>query len=223
VINHVSFRLERGRMMGIVGPSGGGKTTIVDLVLRFFHPDSGAILLDGVNIREISLSDWRRSIAYVSQDIFLLNDTIANNIRFYDDTITDLDMIRVARMASIYEFIESCLKGFETPVGERGILLSAGQRQRVVIARALARNPELLILDEATSALDNESEAQIQKVIENLKGRVTILVIAHRLALIASADTVLILEKGTIVEQGNPQRLLANPDSAFSKLTNAGK
>ncbi len=223
VINHISFHLEKGRMMGIVGPSGGGKTTIVDLMLRFFHPSSGAILLDGADIREISLSDWRRSIAYVSQDIFLLNDTIANNIRFYDDTITDLDMIRVARMASIYEFIKSCPKGFETPVGERGVLLSAGQRQRVVIARALARNPELLILDEATSALDNESEAQIQRVIENLKGHVTILAIAHRLALIANADTVLVIEGGAIVERDDPQRLLEDTDSAFYKLYNTGR
>lgn len=223
VINHVSFHLEKGRMTGIVGPSGGGKTTIVDLILRFFRPSSGTILLDGVNIREISLSDWRRSIAYVSQDMFLLNDTIANNIRFYDDTITDSDMIRVAKMASIYEFIESCQKGFETPVGERGVLLSAGQRQRIVIARALARNPELLILDEATSALDNESEAQIQRVIENLKGHVTVLAIAHRLALIASADTVLVIEGGAIVERGDPRRLLKDTGSAFYKLYNAGK
>ena len=222
-LSSVSFRMDKGSMVGVVGSSGGGKTTIVDLVLRFYEPASGAIKLDGMPVSKIKLSAWRRAIGYVSQDLFLLNDTIANNIRFHDEAITDADMIRAAKMAFLYEFIESRPQGFDTPVGERGVLLSAGQRQRIVITRALARNPELLILDEATSALDNESEAQIQKVIENLKGKVTVLVIAHRLALIANADTVLVLEKGMIIEQGNPRHLLANPSSALYKLSNAGK
>ena len=223
VLSHLSFRLEKGRLLGIVGSSGGGKTTVVDIILRLFEPSSGAILLDGVNARDIELSAWRRAIGYVSQDLFLLNDTIANNIRFYDNSITEADMVRVAQMASIYEFIQSCPQGFDTPVGERGVLLSAGQRQRIVIARALARNPELLILDEATSALDNESEAQIQKVIENLKRQITVLAIAHRLTLISNADSILVLEKGSIVEQGDPRRLLADPSSAFFRLSHAGK
>lgn len=223
VLSHLSFRLEKGQLLGIVGSSGGGKTTIVDVVLRLFEPSSGTVLLDGVNAREIELSAWRRAIGYVSQDLFLLNDTIANNIRFYDTSITEADMVRVAKMASIYEFIQSCPHGFDTPVGERGVLLSAGQRQRIVIARALARNPELLILDEATSALDNESEAQIQKVIENLKGRITVLAIAHRLTLISNANSILVLEKGSIVEQGDPRSLLEDPNSAFFKLSHAGK
>lgn len=223
ILHEVSFRLPKGAFYGVVGSSGGGKTTLVDLLLRLFRPTTGTIRLDGVPIAAIDERAWRRKVGYVSQDLFLMNDTIANNIRFYDESITDDELIRVARMAAIYDFIESSPLGFDTPVGERGAELSAGQRQRVVIARALARDPELLILDEATSALDTESEAQIERVIANLKGRVTVLAIAHRLALIANADTVLVLDKGTVAEQGEPKRLLADPNSVFARLAHAGK
>ena len=193
----------------------------MDLLLRLVDPSGGEILLDGKDIRTIRLKEWRRRVGYVSQDIFLLNDTIANNIRFFDPSITDEDVTRAASMANIYEFVRTCKDGFETVVGERGIMLSAGQRQRIAIARVLARSPDILILDEATSALDNESEAKIQEVIDQLRGKVTVLIIAHRLSTVMSADMLLVLEKGTIVEEGKPGELLSDTRSRFYKMSTA--
>jgi len=184
-----------------------------------FYPSKGEILLDNVNISGISLSEWRKKIGYVSQDIFLKNDTIANNIKFYNN-ITNKDVEEVAKMANIYDFIQKCPQKFNTMIGERGIMLSAGQRQRVIIARVLARKPEFLVLDEATSALDNESELKIQKVIENLKKKVTVLVIAHRLSTIINSDKLYILEKGKIIEEGSPKELLKDKESYFTKVYN---
>lgn len=220
VLNKVSFSIRKGEMVGLIGRSGSGKTTIVDLVLRLFCPDSGSIMLDGNNIANISLKEWRKNVGYVSQDIFLVNDTIANNIRFYDNSISDNEIEKAAKMANIYDFIESCPEKFFTVIGERGIMLSVGQRQRIVIARILARDPKILILDEATSALDNESEAKIQKVVENLKGMMTVLVIAHRLSTLRNSDKLVVLADGNIVEQGSPSELLKNKESYFSKVYN---
>ncbi|MBI2474304.1 MAG: ATP-binding cassette domain-containing protein, partial [Candidatus Taylorbacteria bacterium] len=146
----LSFSIRQGEMVGIIGPSGVGKTTIVDLILRFFRPTGGEITIDGKNISTIKLRNWRSQIGYISQDIFLLNDTIANNIRFYDDTLSDKDLERAASLANISEFIDSTPNKFETVIGERGVMLSGGQRQRIIIARILARSPRILILDEAT-------------------------------------------------------------------------
>jgi ATP-binding cassette subfamily C protein len=157
-------------------------------------------------------------VAYVSQDLFLLHDTILSNIRFYDDSITDEGVWEAARLAHVEEFIRKSPDGLDTLVGDRGIRLSAGERQRIVIARALARKPQLLILDEATSALDNESEAHIKKVIEELKGKVTIVAIAHRLSTIMGSDTLVVLFDGKLVEQGSPKALLADANSYFYKV-----
>tara|TARA_Y100000310_G_C20655550_1_gene801788 strand:+ start:223 stop:2016 length:1794 start_codon:yes stop_codon:yes gene_type:complete len=223
VLNGVDFSVNRGEMVGIIGESGAGKTTIVDLLLRLFSAKDGEILLDNKNINTISMEEWRKNIGYVSQDVFLINDTIANNIRFFDKSLSQKDIEKAAKMANIYEFIKKCSEGFNTIVGERGIMLSAGQRQRVVIARVLARNPKLLILDEATSALDNESEAKIQEVIEKLHHKITVLVVAHRLSTVINADKLVVLEKGKIIEQGSPKNLLANKKSYFYKLTNIRK
>lgn len=220
ILVDVSFSLHKGEMVGIIGRSGAGKTTIVDLLLRLFNAESGAITLDGIDLSEISLCEWRKNVGYVSQDIFLMNDTISNNIRFYDNTLAHKDIEQAAKMANIYEFIQKCANGFETVIGERGVMLSAGQRQRIIIARVLARNPKILILDEATSALDNESEAKIQKVIENLKGKITVLAVAHRLSTLRNSDKLIVLDKGTIVEQGSPAELLKEKESYFYKMYN---
>ena len=220
ILDKVNFVLRKGEMVGLIGPSGAGKTTLVDILLRLFEPQNGEILLDAVNIKEISLKEWRRHIGYVSQDIFLMNDTIENNIRFYDSFISKKQIEAAAKMANIYQFIKEQPKRFETSVGERGLLLSAGQRQRIILARVLARNPQILILDEATSSLDNESEVAIQKAIEDLKGKTTVLVIAHRLSTIINVDNLLVLEDGKISEQGPPQNLLADQNSYFFKVYN---
>ena len=220
ILGGVSFTLKKPSMTGLVGPSGAGKTTLVDILLRLFNPNSGKILVDGRNITEFSIKGWRKKIGYVSQDVFLLNDTIENNIRFYDDSISRNDIIKAAETANIYDFIKELPDGLETNIGERGLRLSGGQRQRVALARTLVRQPEILILDEATSSLDAQSESEIQKAIENLKGKITVLAIAHRLSTVITSDWLLVLDDGKIIEEGQPDDLLKNKDSHFYKMYN---
>lgn len=217
-LSSVSFAVKKGEMVGLIGPSGAGKTTLVDLLLRLIAPQAGSILLDGKDSRDINLGRWREHIGYVSQETFLLNDTIENNIRFYDPTMTMEDVTHATRLANIYDFVDSLPEKFKTVVGERGVLLSGGQKQRIVLARVLARKREILVLDEATSALDNESEVLIQKAIEGLRGKMTVLIIAHRLSTIMHTDRVLVLEHGVIVEEGIPEALLAKKGSRFASL-----
>lgn len=223
ILDGINFSIKQGEMVGLIGPSGSGKTTVVDLLLRLFVPNEGKILLDGKNISTISLSDWRKNIGYVSQDIFLINDTIRNNIRFHDDAVSEQDIKIAAKQANISDFIESLPSGYDTVIGERGVMLSGGQRQRIVIARILAHKPKFLILDEATSALDGGSEAEIQKVIENLKGKLTVLVIAHRLSTIINSDRIIVLSGGKNLEEGKPADLLADKESYFFKVYNIRK
>lgn len=210
-------------MTGIIGPSGAGKTTIIDLFLRLLHPQEGEILIDGINIDEIDKKSWHNNIGYVSQDIFLLNDTIENNIRFYSDSLNHKDIAEASKSANIYDFIETLPDKFQTFVGERGIQLSGGQRQRIVLARILARKPQILVLDEATSALDNESEHKIQEAIKNLRGKLTILIVAHRLTTVMNTNKILVLKDGFIVEEGSPEELLENKRSYFYKNYNIDK
>lgn len=218
VLSHISFSISKNSFLGIMGPSGGGKTSIVDLILRLFLPDQGTILLDDTPIHEIKMDEWRQRIGYVSQDIFLMNTSIRDNIRFYDEAMTDEVIYDAARKAHIYDHVMSLEKGFDTVVGEHGLMLSVGQRQRVVIARALARKPEILILDEATSALDSESELAIKETIEEIRKTMTLVVIAHRVSTITSADNILVLKEGVIAEYGRPQEMLGNPSSYLARM-----
>lgn len=223
ILSNLNLNIKKGEMIGLVGSSGAGKTTMIDLILRLHQPSQGTILVDGKDLSLMSVKNWRKNIGYVSQDNFLLNDTIENNIKFYDDSVTTEDVIRASKMANIYEFINRQSGKFLTVVGERGIKLSGGERQRVVLARILARSPEILILDEATSALDNESELLIQQAIENLKGKTTVIIVAHRLTTVLDSDRILVLDNGQIKEEGTPAELMENKDSYFYRVYNLKK
>ncbi len=219
-LSNITAQINRGEITGIIGPSGSGKTTLVDLLLRLIKPTEGTITIDGTPIEDIKLSDWRTHVGYVSQDVFLINDTIENNIKLYDQSMTDTDLTEAAKAAHIYDFVMTLPKKFNTIVGERGMELSGGQRQRIALARVLARKPSVLILDEATSALDNESQALIQKSIENLRGDITIIIIAHRPSTIANADKLLVLKDEKVVECGSPQKLIKDKSSYYHMISN---
>lgn len=211
VLHDITLSVERGKTTALVGASGAGKTTLADLLPRFYDPTRGRVLVDGVDLRSLKINTFRRQMAIVSQDTFIFHTTVRENIIYGVEETDNIDqkVYEVARMANALEFILDLPQGFDTVLGERGVRLSGGQRQRIAIARALLRNPEILILDEATSALDSVTEKLIQDSLEKLsKGR-TVLVIAHRLSTIADADKVVVLEQGRIVEQGRYQDLIA--------------
>jgi subfamily B ATP-binding cassette protein MsbA len=213
------MEIPRAKMTALVGPSGSGKSTLIDLAAALLIPDSGRILVDGVDMRAHSLTAYRRRVGYVTQDIFLLNDTVLNNIVFWDETVSLEDARLACDMAFATEFIAGLPDGFGTVLGEHGARLSGGQKQRISLARALARKPEILILDEATSALDTESERRIQEAIENLSGSMTIIAIAHRLSTVKNADYLYVLEDGKIVEQGTYDDLLVRKGRLFTMHT----
>ena len=209
VLRDVDLDIEKGKTTALVGASGAGKSTLADLVARFYDPNKGRVMIDGVGLRDFDINSFRRKLAVVSQDTFIFNDTIRNNIAYALESATEADILRAARLANAQAFIQELPEGLETVLGDRGVKLSGGQRQRIAIARALLRNPEVLILDEATSALDSVSEQLIQDSIEKLsKGR-TVIAIAHRLSTIVRADKVVVLGEGQVLEQGSYDELLS--------------
>lgn len=208
VLKDINLRIERGQTTALVGASGAGKTTLADLIPRFYEPTGGQILIDGIDLQEFQIDSVRRKMAVVSQDTFIFNTSVRNNIAYGTETANDAQIREAAGLANALEFIEEMPEGFDTILGDRGVRLSGGQRQRIAIARALLRNPDILILDEATSALDSVSERLIQESLEKLSFGRTVIAIAHRLSTIASADKVVVLDRGQIVEQGKYQELL---------------
>jgi subfamily B ATP-binding cassette protein MsbA len=217
VLFDVSFEIKSSEMVALVGLSGSGKTTIINLLSRFYEPSAGTILIDGVDIRKVTLASLRSQIGLVTQELVLFNDTVRNNIAYgLEETPMD-EIISSAEAAEAHEFISQLPHGYETIIGERGALLSSGQRQRLAIARALLKNPPLLILDEATSALDSESERLIQAALANVLKNRTSIVIAHRLSTIRNADTILVVDRGTIAERGTHQKLIGQ-DGIYKKL-----
>lgn len=208
VLNNISLSIPKGKIVALVGPSGGGKSTLVDLIPRFQDPKNGKITIDGIDTKELSLHALRNKIGIVTQESILFNDTIFNNIAFGQSQYTMDDVIHAAKVANAHEFILQTEDGYNTVIGERGMKLSGGQRQRLSIARAVLKNPEILILDEATSALDNESEKLVQEALNNLMSDRTAIVIAHRLSTIRHADKIVVLDKGNIVEEGTHNELM---------------
>ena len=209
VLSHVSLHVEPGQMLALAGPSGGGKTTLCQLIPRFYDIRSGAILLDGVDIRRLRLSDLRAAIGIVQQDVFLFPGSVRDNIAYGKPGADAAEIEEAARLAEIHEDILAMPQGYDTPVGERGVLLSGGQKQRIAIARVFLRNPPILILDEATSALDTATERRIQQSLARLARGRTTLVVAHRLSTIRRADEILVLDEHGICERGTHQQLVA--------------
>ena len=218
VFDGLDLTIRAGESLAVVGPSGGGKTTLVNLLLRFFDPDGGAVLRNGVDLRALRLDGLRARMGLVLQDTFLFNDTIAANIAFGKPDATREEIEEAARLAHADEFIRAKPDGYDTLVGERGTALSGGQKQRIAIARALIRKPELLVLDEATSALDTDSERAVQAAIDELMARLTVVVIAHRLSTVAKCRRIAVVSGGGVAEYGTREELLAIPGGIFARL-----
>ncbi|MEM8779612.1 MAG: ATP-binding cassette domain-containing protein, partial [Cyanobacteria bacterium P01_G01_bin.49] len=215
ILHDVKFSIKQGETVALVGASGAGKTTLADLIPRFYDPTRGKVLIDGLDLREFKISSLRDKMAIVSQDTFIFDMTVRENIAYGVENATDADIFEAAKLANALEFIQDLPEKFETTLGDKGTRLSGGQRQRIAIARALLRDPEILILDEATSALDSVTERLIQESLEKLsKGR-TVIAIAHRLSTISNADKVVVLDQGQVVEHGSYGDLLERRGSLW--------
>lgn len=217
VLKNIDLKIAKGKTIAVVGPSGAGKSTLVDLLPRFYDCISGEILIDGIPIRDMVIGDLRGLMGIVSQESILFNDTVFNNIAFGMEHISEEEVINAAKVANAHEFIERMPLGYNTNIGDRGVKMSGGQRQRLSIARAVLKNPPILILDEATSALDTESERLVQQALENLMKNRTSIVIAHRLSTIKFADEIIVLQNGELIERGTHNDLLSN-NKVYRKL-----
>ena len=223
VLNNISFTINPGQKVALVGPSGGGKTTLCNLIPRFYDVEDGEILVEGIDVRKIKLQSLRSNIGMVQQDVYLFSGTVRENILYGKPDATEQEVIDAAKAAGAYDFIMSLENGFDTYVGERGVMLSGGQKQRISIARVFLKNPPILILDEATSALDNKSEFIVQESLENLaKGRSS-LTIAHRLTTVQNADLILVLTEEGIIERGTHQQLMEQKGYYFNLYTQGGR
>jgi ABC-type multidrug transport system fused ATPase/permease subunit len=218
VLDELSFSAKRGDKIALVGASGAGKSTIASLLQRFYSPTSGAYTIDGIDVNDISLNHLRENMALVPQEVILFSGTIRENILFGKQDATPEEVEMAAKKANAYDFIVSFPEGFETEVGDRGIQLSGGQKQRIAIARAILKDPTILILDEATSALDAESERLVQEALDRLMENRTSFIIAHRLSTIRKADTILVMEHGKVVEKGTHEELIQKENGVYANL-----
>jgi len=218
VIDDISFKVNPGETLAIVGPTGSGKTTITKLITKFYEFNKGKILIDGMDLNEIKLNNIRNKVGIILQDVFLFADTIYNNISLYNDDISLKDVKKAARELEIHDFISSLPKGYDFNVSERGSTLSSGQRQLIAFLRVLVNNPDILILDEATSSIDSYSEDLIKNATKKITKDKTSIIIAHRLSTIESADKIIYMENGKILESGNHKQLLSIYNGKFKKL-----
>ena len=217
VLHNINFKINKGEIIALVGPSGAGKSTLVDLIPRFYDTLSGAVTIDGKDIKELKINSLRSLMGIVTQETFLFDDSVKANIAYGVENISDERVKDAAKAANAHEFIQNLPEGYDTIIGERGVSLSGGQKQRIAIARAIVKNPPILILDEATSSLDSESEKHVQSAIENLMNERTVFVIAHRLSTVHNANKILVLEKGQIVQEGKHDELV-NIDGLYKQL-----
>jgi len=221
VLDNVSFKVKKGKTLALVGPSGGGKTTICHLLPRFYEYEEGLISIKGIDIKDIKRESLRSNIGIVQQDVFLFSGTFYDNILYGNLNASESEVIKAAKKANIYDYIMSLPEGFNTEIGERGVKLSGGQKQRLSIARVFLKNPDILILDEATSALDNTTEALIQESLNTLKKGRTTIVVAHRLSTIKNADEILVVSNGKILEEGNHESLMRRRNGVYKNLYNS--
>jgi ATP-binding cassette subfamily B protein len=208
-LENVTFRVEPGQLVALVGPSGAGKTTLTYLIPRLYDPSAGRILLDGHDLRDVSLESLSEQIGMVTQETYLFHDTIRTNLQYARLNATQIELEAACRTANIHEYIRNLPDGYDTIVGERGYRLSGGEKQRIALARVLLKDPRILVLDEATSSLDSESEALIQEAMKTVMAKRTSIVIAHRLSTILAADLILVIDRGKVVERGNHRELIA--------------